>query len=385
MHAPLAPSSAPVWAFCAGSVQMQAMYPQESTDDSRAGDAAHWVCSSVQEVRVSGDTVAGVPNCGLSPNDYINMQDPAGTVITEEMARAAEVFTSYNLGIAEAAGVLQDMKVEKLVQCPSVHPSACFGTPDFRLYVPSTNTLHVNDFKFGHGYVDEFENLQNVTYLSGILDDMGVDGHGDQDLNVELAITQPRYYHASPVRVWKIKASDIRGLVNMLKYQGQKALMSDAECVSGPHCRNCTARLNCDAARQSGYWAMQVSAQPMPINISPAAVGTELMYIKRAIRALEYMESAHLEHIESLLDSNVVVPGFAKMPSKGQRKWKLDDATMVAVGNACGYDLRSSETVTPAAAERLGVDAEFVKQQTYSPTKMKVKAVKDSTIKKVFS
>jgi len=386
MHAPLAPSSGPVWFFCAGSVQMQARFPQDSTDDSRAGDAAHWLCMRVLTTYATGSVLQDAPAEWGTASKWVGHRDPAGTVITLEMCEAVQMYVDAIMRKVDATpGGRSLMHVERLTQCPSIHPTACFGTPDFNMYAPLTNTLYVDDFKFGHDYVEEYDNKQMIIYLQGKLDEMGVDGAQDQDLNVELTIHQPRYYRASPVRTWKFKASDIRATVNVLKYQGEKALMPDAECVSGNHCKNCTARLNCDAARQSAYWAMSVSTQPMPINLTPEMQGTELRYIKRAIAALKYMESAHMERAEALIDQNVVVPGFARQAVLGQRRWRMDDPTMILVGSACGYDVRSEKAITPAAAERLGFDAEFIKQQTERPTSMKVKAVDDSTVKKVFS
>lgn len=365
---------------------MQAQYPQDSTDDSRAGDAAHWLCKNILWVFATGEVAANTPKEWGTAASWLGHKDDAGTMITLEMCEAAQMFVDEVMRKVNAVeGGVSLMRVEQLVLCPSIHPTACFGTPDFSMYVPATNTVYIDDFKFGHDYVDEYECEQMIIYLQGIIDEFGIDGSVDQDLNVELTIVQPRYYHASSVRTWKFKAADIRGTINVLKYQGEKALLPDAECVSGPWCKNCTARLNCDAARQSMYWAMSVSTKPMPINLTPDMQGIELSYIKRAISALEYMESAHMERAEALIDQGVIVPGFAKQSVSGHRKWKLDDATMICVGTACGYDVRSEKTITPAAAGRLGIDAEFIKNQTETPTSMKVKAIDHSTIKKVFS
>ena len=366
---------------------MQARYPQDSTDDSRAGDAAHWLCQQILWVYATGEVQANTPKIWGTAAKWLGHKDDVGTMITLEMCEAVQIYVDEVMRKVDAVqGGRALMRVEQLVQCPSIHPFACFGTPDFSMYVPQINTVYIDEFKFGHDYVDEYDNEQMIIYLQGLLDEFGIDGAADQTLNVELTVIQPRYYRASSVRTWKFKACDIRGKINALKYQGEKALLPDAECVSGSSwCKNCTARLNCDAARQSAYWAMSVSTKPMPVNLTPDMQGIELSYIKRAISALKYMESAHMERAEALIDQGVIVPGFAKQAVSGHRKWKLDDPTMICVGTACGYDVRSEKTITPAAAERLGIDAEFIKQQTETPTSMKVKAITDSTIKKVFS
>lgn len=370
-HAPIAPSSMGVTVYCAGSVGMQAQYPQEATDDSKAGDAAHWVGSTVL------DAFKVAP--GMIAEHLIGSFDPAGTCITDEMAEAADVYITecLSLGAPPAA-----MNVEARVQCHRVHPTLNWGTVDFWARVG--NTIYIKDFKFGHGFVDEYECWQNLDYAAGILDELGIDGIQDRNMWIEMTIVQPRYYSASPVRTWRILAADLRAYVNIMSYQAHKALMPDAECVSGPHCKNCTARRACPAARQSMYWAMQVSTEAVPVNLPAAAVGVELSYIQRAIKALEYQETALLEYAEALIAKSEVVPGYARVPTSGQRRWNLDDSTMIMIGEATGNDLRSTKTITPAQAEKIGIDESFIKAQTNRPSSMKLKRLSKNSVKKVF-
>lgn len=375
-HAPIAPSSMGVTVYCAGSVSMQAQFPQESTDESRAGDAAHWVCeTSLRSYREQ------LP--AIFPRDLVGQADPAGTIITEEMAEAADVFVMACLETMAPGGDFSAMNLEARVHCVRVHPTQNWGTVDFWARVG--NTIKLKDFKFGHGYVDEFENWQMMDYAAGILDELGIDGIADRNLWIEMTIVQPRYYSASPVRTWRILAADLRAYVNIMAYQSLKALLSDAECVSGAHCKNCTARRACPAARQSSYQAMQVSTEAVPINLPASAVGLELDYINRAIKALEYQETALMEYADALVLRGEVVPGYARIPVSGKRKWALDDATMIMIGNATGQDLRSTKTISPSQAAKLGVDESFIKAQTITPSSMKLKRLSNNSIKKVFA
>lgn len=368
-HAPVAPSSMGVTVYCAGSVQMQARYPQGSTDESRAGDAAHWVCSTVL------DAFKLAP--GMIAEHLIGSFDPAGTCITDEMAQAADVYIEECLSIGAPPA---DMHIESRVQCFRVHPLSNWGTVDFWAHVG--NTIYVRDFKFGHGFVDEYECWQNLDYVAGILDALDVD---EENTWLDLGIVQPRYYNAAPCRNWVIKASDLAKYVKIMRYQTLKALMSDPDCVSGPHCKNCTARIFCPAARQSTYWAMQISTEAAPVNLPPAAVGLELDYVKRALALLTATETGLMEYAELLVGQGKVVPGYAKQPTLGQRAWLMNDKLVIQIGNAAGLDLRSSKPVTPAQAEKLGADKHFVKAQTHRPSSMKLKRLSENSIKKVFN
>ncbi len=366
-----------VTVFCAGSVMMQAQYPQEATDDSKAGDAAHWVCEKIL------NSVKNNAAAAITAQSLVGMADPAGTIISDEMAEAADVFIEDCLSVVAQSGNFAAMNVEGRVQAHRVHPALNWGTVDF--WARIGNTIYVKDFKFGHGFVDEYENWQMMDYAAGILDQLGIDGLEEQNMWIDMAVIQPRYYNAKPVRSWRIRASDLRTFVNIMSYQAHKALMPDAECVSGDHCKDCTARRACPAARQSSYWAMQVSTEAVPVNLPPAAVGLELDYISRAIKALEYQQTALMEYAEALLLGGDVVPGYARVPSAGHYKWNLDDATMIMIGEATDQDLRSTKTITPAEAKKRGIDESFIKAQTHRPSSMKLKRLSKNSVKKVFA
>src|SRR5205085_9695018 len=102
------------------------------------------------------------------------------------------------------------LHVEGLIEISILH-DLNWGTPDAWVYSPRSLTLDVFDFKFGHGFVSEFENWQLIGYAAGFLESLGIDGHADQALRVNLHVVQPRAYHrAGPVRTWSVLASDLR-------------------------------------------------------------------------------------------------------------------------------------------------------------------------------
>lgn len=375
-HAPIAPSSMGVTVKCAGSVAMQAQFPQEATDESKAGDAAHWVCADILLARKTNDLKFA--------KDYIGMADPAGTVISREMTEAAEVFVSACVrAVLPVVGPdFTNVHIESKVHCRRVHPTLNYGTPDFWAHL--ANVIYVKDFKFGFGFVDEFENWQMLDYAAGVLDELKLSDEQLAETFIDMEIVQPRYYSGDQVRSWRIKASDLQQYVKIMSYQTHKALMADAECVSGDHCKNCTARRACPAARQSSYWAMQVSTEATPINLPASALGVELDYIKRGIAALEAQESGLEAYAEALIIKGEIVPGYARQPTKGKRAWSADDEQVIMIGSATGVDLRSPKPVTPSQAERLGINKTFIESQTHRPSKLKLKRVTTNEIKKVF-
>ena len=214
-HAVIAPSSMGVTVYCPGSVGMQAKYPQDSTDESKAGDAAHWVCSTTLEALRSGHKAEA--------SQLIGSFDPVGTCIAQDMAEAADIYVNACLAVGAP---LIDWHIEERVHCTRVHPTQNHGTPDFWARVG--NVIYVKDFKFGFDFVDEYECWQNLNYAAGILDYLGIDGVADQHMYIDMEITQPRYYHADPVRSWRILASDLRAYVNIMAGASEAAPVAPA-------------------------------------------------------------------------------------------------------------------------------------------------------------
>ena len=209
-HAPLAPSAAFRWRRCALSVSLEAAYPDTSDRTSAAeGTACHWVLER---------TVAGTP-----PTE--GDRAPNNVAVTREMFEAVEL-------------VLQDVEKklgpnwrsivssERRVRIPRVHATQCWGTTDLSAWALLSNgrrILFVWDLKFGRTIVEAFENEPLTAYASGLMS--AEPNLNDQETVLDLTIVQPRAHHRDgSVRTWRCVGSDIRGLVNILANQGEKAL-----------------------------------------------------------------------------------------------------------------------------------------------------------------
>ena len=84
-HAPLPPSSAACWVQCGRSVSLCEQFPQEDTDATREGTAAHWVLSE----RLQGREVR------------VGQLDPDGTPVDRDMILAAEEFAKHIQGVVD--------------------------------------------------------------------------------------------------------------------------------------------------------------------------------------------------------------------------------------------------------------------------------------------
>jgi hypothetical protein len=367
-HAILAPSSAAIRRRCPGSVTMRAMYPE--TEDSiaaREGTAAHWAFAEMLAGRlVDSGQIAG-----------------NGVMLTDEMLEAADVYVadvrSTDIDFAGFPPV-----VEERISIDTINPH-CWGTPDTWRFKPYK--LIVWDFKYGHRYVDVFENWQMIEYAAGILEKVGITGISDQRTEVEFRLVQPRcYVGGGSIRTWKILASDLRGYFNEARAFEERALQPDAPTVTNPHCGDCSARHACQAAQLAAYDAMERASSTVPFDLPPEAVGVELRYIDRAIEQLQARQTGLAEQALATIKRGQAVPHYVAAQSVGRQRWTRPDAEIIALGQMMGVELSKPKLITPKQAEDKGLDSTLVKAYSEYPLgEVKLKPDDGTTARKVFA
>ena len=345
-HSLLAPSSASVWVRCPGSVTMraQAGLPSETNDAAEEGTAAHWLAASILGQEGSdypGDTDYYLRNW---------TQDPAGTLITEDMVHSVLYYLDY----LKMQGLLDGtFFVEDRIDIQSLH-TGCYGTADF-WRPPQGNdlVLDIVDFKHGRGNVEAFENWQLLTYFAGVMDALQVE-HGvlDTELTVRLHVIQPRHF-GDREKVWEQKASDLRGYVNMLRAAAENALGSDPRVASGHHCKHCPARHCCPAAQKAAVEAIRFVDSATPHPLTEEALGYELPALINAIKALEYRKESLEEEAIARIRAGKNIPYVNVKHGTAQRKWKKTAAEVIRLGAISGADFKMPvDAVTPAEAVR---------------------------------
>lgn len=366
-HAVLAPSSADRRVHCAGSRGLEAQYPEtEPSIESLEGTAAHWAATELFKGRI-------IDTGQIADN---------GIMLTDEMIEAAEMYvTDIETTLHDFTGFKPH--IEERVDISIIHDQ-CWGTPDAWVFKPYH--LIVWDFKFGHRYVDVFENWQLIEYSAGILEKVGITGLSDQKTTVEFRIVQPRcYVGGSPIRTWKVLASDLRGHYNTLRLAEERALQPDAPTTVGDHCRDCRARHVCQSAQRAAFNAMDMAGSNVPFNLAPEALGAELRYIDRAAKALEFRRTGLAEQALSLIKSGKPVSFYKAEQSLGRETWSVPDNEIITMGELMGIELSKPKLVTPKQAIKAGLDESMVKAYSIVP-RGEVKLVPDdgTQARKVF-
>lgn len=350
-HAALAPSDSNRWLNCPGSVSMQKAFPETGPSEaSEDGDATHWIAAEVLQ--------------GRGPDPFVGKTAPNGVIITEEMEESAKVYVEHVNSVVSNLGTV-GVVVEQFTDIPRIH-AECGGTPDTWWYDEANAILHIFDLKYGWGIVEPDENTQLICYAIGVMD--SIVGLVDQDTRVWLHIVQPRAPHRfGPCRVWEAMCSDLRGWANQLAAAGIEALGKDPRCISGEHCKNCSAAHVCLANQKAAYNAVDLVDSAEGYQLDNDAAVSEYFVLKRAEAAIKNRLSAREGNLIAKVQSGEHTPGIVLERGQGRAAWSKPIEEVFALGDALKKDLRAPLTaITPAKAKAKGIPVEIV--SAYSST-----------------
>lgn len=364
-HARLAPSSAPRWVPCPGSVTLQEQFPEvedpEREQAAREGTAAHWLADELGTWQIATGNAVG-------------LEAPNGVIIDEAMLEAATVYNDDIQTVARAAlgnisasaGV--SVPREFKVQAKCVHPTDNWGRTDAALAAYGEGTLYVWDFKYGWGIVEARENWQMINYGLGSLEDIQAKGH-DVPKFVEFRIVQPRPYHVDgPVRVWKIATHELAEYAAKLADSAKEALGPNPTTrTNAGGCKNCSARHACGALNAAAMNAIDVSERATPALMDGPQLGKQLEEVSYALEILKARKTGLEVQASEMIKGGKQVPGWAMRSGQTKKTWTKTVAEIVGLGALYGRGLAKDSTITPAQAIKAGVPASAV--NSYSEVK----------------
>lgn len=354
-HSILPPSGAAAWKLCGLWVAMNQAYPQPDTPESLEGNAAHWVFAEM---------LAGRPVLE-------GMQAPNGVFITEEMIEGGELVVD-TVRARMPVERFGPPRVEEAVAIPRIH-AQCWGTPDIWAFSASPLVLEVVDYKFGHRFVDEYENDQGVAYIAGIVDMLAAkfgEGPGlfDQRLKVNFTVIQPRcFYKGSPVRTWSVMASDLRGHANQLANSAGVALAPNPPAVTNSECGDCPGRHACPALQKAAYHDAEFAVKSSPVELPPAAASLELKMLERSLERLQARVEGMRETVAVYIRQGHSVPWHRAEQGYGRQQWIMPVDQVLAMGSLMGVDLSKPGVKTPKQALKSGVDEAVIKAYSITP------------------
>lgn len=361
-HAFLAPSGAEQWGpdACPASPALQALYPiDEDSPESREGTAAHFYVTEM----LSGRTVK------------LGDAAPNGHPITKEMIECGEGIIDDVRATLSAAGANAKLLIECRLNGKGIVHADNWGTADVILIDFTNRRIHIWDYKFGHRYVDAYENWQVINYILLVLVDHGVASDQWALWSFTITIAQPRNYHPDGhLRLWTFDGAKLPGFHNRLHHAAQLAMAPDAPMNTGRYCLDCTAVHACPAAQKLAMRLVDYSLRGQPIELPPHALGLELRIIKEAIKRLEARSTGLEAEALAMTERGTDVPFWTTEYSKGRTRYR-DEVTPEALkvyGEIYGLELvKLAPAMTPAQATKAGLPEDVVKSISITPSGLK--------------
>lgn len=365
----LPPSRAARRMVCPGSRALENKFPAEiESHKVLEGKTAHWYAHELIKCHITHCP----PPAGIAP---------FGNQVTNEMFDGAMM---YLQDVIDTIGISPILKygIEQSLPIYRIHPE-CRGAPDLWVLIP--NELHIWDYKFGHKYVEVFENWQLIEYAAGILEYLEINGKKDQYLQVTFHIVQPRCFQGEPTRTWSLKASDLRAYFNTLEASETIAMTENAPCNPTPECNFCSARHACGALQNAVLTRIDA---PMinTNNLNAQQTGALLKQTQLANELFTALESGLQEQARAMITRGERVPGFKLANGQGSQQWTKTPAEIIEIGAMFDKDLsKPASVITPKQAIKLGVPESTVKSfSQVIPGALKLVAENPLEIQKVF-
>lgn len=376
-HARIAPSGLHLTIKCPGSVRMQEQVPPVAdTEQELEGHAAHLAAMKIAE-----------KSWDATPGRKFESQGRQWE-LDDDMLDGALLYAEES----QVGGRFED-PVDVRAYIPE-----CWGTPDYwRVWDVDTPTgrqtsLKVIDYKYGYRHVEVFENPQLVAYALGVQAKLQL----PWETPVCLTIVQPRSYNREgPIREWRqnqgvpLRLADLHAIaMHDIVPAVSEALGSQPRTISGPHCVDCKARVQCPTYRAAKDNILALVGTAQPESLSPQAVGVELHLVRQAIKMLEGRETGLRAHAEACINAGQQIPYWHIERGTSRRVWRDDTPVeaLAAMGDLFGYNLRKpAALVTPTQAKKLGLDERTVGEYSHRPPGA-LKLVPDDTtqLRKVF-
>lgn len=362
------PSSADVWVNCTGSAALVASnpLPKVNSDDkpnSRLeGKAFDWLVSET---------------CEHSIDEYLGKLSPDGVLVDEAMIEA----------VGDYLGLIgPNASIEHQVDL-SFFKRGQIGRIDALIVDVECTEIHIVDAKYGHTYVDEFENYQLAIYLKGVLEQ----NPEYEGYTFKLSIFQPRCYSVGGTfRTWEPTLSELNEVIRKVKKSVLLSENKNTTCNVGNHCRKCDARHACTALQKATYQGFEYVDDTVPLVLSDENLAMEYKLLKRFESQVKARLSGIQQDVTSRMQKGLSVPGLSGARGEGRTRWKKDANVQEVIDIAELLEVkditRPVQLITPNQLSKKGVDSTVISDYIETPqSDFKITEINQKQLRKTFN
>ncbi|MBR0307859.1 MAG: DUF2800 domain-containing protein [Mogibacterium sp.] len=334
-HAKLSPSSSAKWINCPPSLQLEALYPDKTSEYAAEGTLAH----KAAELAVKSHYTL------LSQRSYSARLSAIkrDKAYQDEMLEYADVMLDTVKAIDRQYNSASIVATEQSVSYDAYAEGGC-GTADCILI--NGSDLWVVDYKYGKGVpVDAHENSQLMLYGLGALE---LYGQIFDIKDVHMVIVQPRLNNTSQYD--RTKEQLVAWGETVVKPAAELALKGEGALKVGPHCRFCKAKARCRAQAETNLELAKMEFKKAEL-LSDQEIGE---VISKAEDLVSWANAVKDYALRALLDGKDI-PGWKAVEGRSVRVFADTDAAFKKV-IAAGYDealLYERKPITLTAVEKL--------------------------------
>lgn len=303
-------------------------------------DAGHAIYDDDRAARDEGILAAKIAETVLNGGTYPDD-------INDEMYSAVKTYADYVQTIHEP--VKGYLLVES--QLPNM-PLGIVARPDALYFNRVDNTLHVFEFKYGHGFVDAFENWQ---LIGGAACSLYYTLCNDSTV-IHMHIVQPRCFVAGgPIRRWVVTRAELQPYIDRIK-SAVDLYHSDRvkTCIVGSHCYKCPVAHVCKSIAVASTYAVYDAYTTEQIEqLTDTQLALVLTQLETAQTVLKNRIDALKLDAEYRIKNGKRVPGYHIESGYGHAKWKYDDPTILNMGALIGADFSKPGVKTPAQCKKI--------------------------------
>ncbi len=218
--------------------------------------------------------------------------------------------------------------------------------------------LYIDDDKYGWGIVEVQDNWQLLGYAIG-----EVIRRETAFERIILRINQPRPHHEDgSCRAWTLTYPELLAYKERIEKRLDEIAGGDKTLTTSKHCKYCAAAAEaCPAFSRLFYRALEVSTQFTQDQIDESELARQLDHVNRAAEVIKIKGDSLNELAVSRIKNGKIVPGYITETRYGDRQWKGGISPEV-IKTLTGKDIIETKMLSPAQAEKRGIDKKFVEK-----------------------